>query len=390
MRRIFVIILDGLGVGELPDAAKYGDVGSDTLGNLAEAVGGLDLPNLNTLGLGCIHPAKGLDCTAVPKGSFGKMAESSPGKDSTTGHWELGGLILKDPFPTYPDGFPDEITAAFRERTGLGMLGNCPASGTEIIQVHGAEHMRTGAPIIYTSADSVFQIAAHEQIIPLEDLYRICRIARDILQGEHAVARVIARPFIGNEQEGFRRTPNRRDFSLPPPGPTILNLAQQNGIQTIAIGKIDDLYGHSGIDKSIHTKDNAAGMQALAGALEKYTSGLIMANLVDFDMLWGHRNDTAGYARGLKEFDQWLGTFLSGLKIHDILFITADHGNDPTTPSTDHSREHVPILAYGHQIKQGVDLGIRRTFADLQATIADILHIQSTGTGTSFGSNIII
>ncbi len=388
MRRVFVIILDGLGVGELPDANIYGDAGSDTLGNLASAVNGLHLPNLESLGLGCVDHAKGLDCPHLSLGSFGKMAERSPGKDSTTGHWELGGLVLDHPFPTYPNGFPDEVIHAFSTRTGLDILGNYPASGTEIIKVLGDEHVRTGRPIIYTSADSVFQIAAHEEIIPLKKLYHICEISREILQGKHAVARVIARPFSGNKNAGFERTKNRKDFSLPPHGPTILDLVQSAGIPTVAIGKIDDLYAHRGIEISIPTKDNNQGMTSLTNAQEKYHTGLIMANLVDFDMLWGHRNDPEGYYGGLKVFDQWLGGFLPGLKDDDVLFITADHGNDPTTVSTDHSREYVPILIYGHQIKKGINLGIRKSFADLHATIAEYLNVKPNSTGESFWGSI--
>ncbi len=384
MRRVFVIILDGLGVGELPDAADYGDAGSDTLANIAEAVGGVNLPNLESLGLGCIHSVKDLECPETPTGSFGKMAEQSPGKDSTTGHWELGGLILRKPFPTYPNGFPNEVILAFKRRTGLEILGNYPASGTEIIKLLGSEHVRTGRPIIYTSADSVFQIAAHEETIPVNKLYQLCKISREILQGKHAVARVIARPFIGSEAEGFQRTKNRKDFSLSPPGPTILNLLQDAGIRTVAIGKINDLYAHSGIGICISTKDNREGMTALANAIEAYDSGLVMANLVDFDMLWGHRNDPAGFYHGLQSFDQWLGDFIPGLFKDDLLFITADHGNDPTTPSTDHSREYVPILIYGHQIKRGINLGIRKSFADLHATIAEYLGVRPNPAGKSF------
>jgi phosphopentomutase len=384
MRRAFVIILDGLGVGELPDAKMYGDEGSDTLGNLSKAVGGVDLPCLESMGLGCIHPARGLEGVSSPTGSYGKMAERSPGKDSTTGHWELGGLVLTKPFPTYPKGFPDEIIGIFTKETGMKILGNYPASGTEIIKALGAEHVKTGFPIVYTSADSVFQIAAHEEIIPLEKLYGICRVARAILKDENAVARVIARPFTGNEQSGFERTKNRKDFSLPPPGLTILNLLQNAGIRTVAIGKINDLYAHSGIGVSLPTKGNEEGMQMLEHAVEQYDSGLIMANLVDFDMLWGHRNDPEGFYGGLMVFDHWLKHFLPRLRKHDLLFITADHGNDPTTPSTDHSREYVPILIFGHPIKTGVDLGIRNSFADLHSTIAEYLGINPNPAGESF------
>ena len=389
MRRVFVIILDGLGVGELPDAKIYGDEGSDTLGNLAQAVGGVDLPCLESLGLGCIHPARGLENINSPAASFGKMSERSPGKDSTTGHWELGGLILTQPFPTYPNGFPDDIIGTFTRETGLKILGNYPASGTEIIKALGAQHVKTGFPIVYTSADSVFQIAAHEEVIPLEKLYEICQTAREILKDEHAVARVIARPFTGNEHTGFERTKNRKDFSLPPPGLTILNLLQNAGIRTVAVGKINDLYAHSGIGVSLPTKDNEEGMRMLEHALEKYDSGLIMANLVDFDMLWGHRNDPQGFYGGLKVFDRWLAEFLPRLQKKDLLLITADHGNDPTTPSTDHSREYVPVLIIGHPIKKGINLGTRNSFADLHATIAEYLGIEPNPAGESFWPAVV-
>jgi phosphopentomutase len=309
-KRAIVIIIDGVGVGELPDADKYGDTGSDTLGNLSRKTGGINLPHLQKLGLGCIHPINGVECVDNPLASFGKLAELSPGKDSTTGHWELGGLVLDHPFPTYPDGFPQEILNAFTEKTGLEVLGNYAASGTEIIKELGEEHLKTGKPIIYTSADSVFQIAAHDDVIPLKKLYEICEISRDILVGKHAVARVIARPFIGNNYEDFTRTKYRKDFSLKPTGNTLLKNLFINQIPTIAIGKINDLYAYDGISESILTKTNAEGMKALSDSLNNYTSGYIMANLVDFDMLWGHRNDSSGFKKGLEEFDEWLGSFL--------------------------------------------------------------------------------
>ena len=383
-KRAIVIIIDGVGVGELPDADLYGDVGSDTLGNLSRKTGGLNLPNLESLGLGCIHSILGLGCPDDPKGSYGKLAESSPGKDSTTGHWEIGGLVLDKPFPTYPDGFPVDIIKEFTRQTGMGILGNYAASGTEIIKDLGEEHLKTGNPIIYTSADSVFQIAAHDDVIPLKKLYDICQISRDILQGDHAVARVIARPFIGENSQTFVRTKNRKDFSLQPTGNTLLKNLFNHKIPTIAIGKINDLYAYDGISESILTKTNDEGMKALEDSLKKYTSGYIMANLVDFDMLWGHRNDVSGFKRGLEEFDSWLGTFLPKLDKNDILMITSDHGNDPTTPSTDHSREYVPLIAYGKRIRKGIDFGIRNTFADCQATLAEFFSIAKTQWGESF------
>ena len=383
-KRAIVIIIDGVGVGELPDAGKYGDIGSDTLGNLSRETGGLNLPNLEKLGLGCIHPITGIECVDNPLASFGKLAEASPGKDSTTGHWELGGLVLDKPFPTYPNGFPDEILELFTQKTGLNVLGNYAASGTEIIKELGEEHIKTGKPIIYTSADSVFQITAHNDVIPLKKLYEICQISREILQGQHAVARVIARPFVGNNKDDFVRTRNRKDFSLKPTGETILTKLQVAQIPTIAIGKINDLYAYDGISESIHTKTNAEGMYALSASLKNYPGGFIMANLVDFDMLWGHRNDKGGFKESLSEFDGWLGNFLKSMAKNDILIITSDHGNDPTTPSTDHSREYVPLLVVGERIQKGVNIGIRKSFADCQASLADYFSIEKTNWGESF------
>ncbi|TFH01999.1 MAG: phosphopentomutase [Calditrichales bacterium] len=388
-KRAIVIIIDGVGVGELPDAGDYGDTGSDTIGNLARKMGGLELPNLERLGFGCIHPIEGVACHTTPMANFGKMAEVSPGKDSTTGHWELGGIILKKAFPTYPNGFPESVIFRFKQETGLDILGNYPASGTEIIKELGGEHLRTGKPIVYTSADSVFQIAAHDEIIPLEKLYEICEISRKILSGEHAVARVIARPFTGKNRDDFARTKYRKDFSLKPQGETILSNLQNAGIPTIAIGKINDLYAHDGISDGNPTKTNSEGMLALTAALEKYHDGLIMANLVDFDMLWGHRNDCQGFSSGLVSFDSWLGGFIDNLSPSDILIITSDHGNDPTTPSTDHSREFVPLLVYGKLLKKGVNIGERRSFADLQATLAEYFSVKKTEWGESFLKLII-
>jgi phosphopentomutase len=384
VKRVFVIVLDGVGVGELPDAGRYGDEGSDTLGNLSRAVGGLNLPNLEKLGLACIHPVEGLKAAESPQAAFGKMAEKSPGKDSTTGHWELGGLILNQPFPTYPNGFPDEIICEFTSASGYGVIGNYPASGTEIIKELGEEHIWSRKLIVYTSADSVFQIAAHEKIVPVDELYRICQIARDLLTGEHGVARVIARPFTGENSADFQRTKYRRDFSLKPPDDTTLKRCQKSNIPTVGIGKINDLYAFDGIDKNVITKTNEEGMAALEHALDEEASGLIMANLVDFDMLWGHRNEPRGFQKGLESFDKWLGGFLDKLKVQDILFITADHGNDPTTPGTDHSREYVPLIIHGQSIKNRIDLGIRSTFADLDATIADYLDVAAGPGGKSF------
>lgn len=382
--RAIVIILDGLGAGELPDADKYGDVGSDTLVNLAKKVGGLNIPNLGKLGLGCIRPIRGVSCSDEPIGCFGKMMEVSPGKDSTTGHWELAGLVLDKPFPTYPNGFPEEVIQEFTQKTGYEIIGNKAASGTEIIKELGEEHLRTGKMIVYTSADSVFQIAANDKVISLEELYRICEISRSFLKGRHEIARVIARPFTGSNRENFVRTKYRKDFSLKPTGKTVLNILNENNVPTVAIGKINDLYAYDGISESLITKSNEEGMNALLDSLSKIKHGLIFANLVDFDMLWGHRNDSEGFKKGIEKFDIWLAEFISKLDEQDLLILTADHGNDPTTPSTDHSREYVPVICYGHLIKSGVNLGVRKSFADIQATLAEYFAVPKTNCGESF------
>ncbi|HES59444.1 MAG: phosphopentomutase [Calditrichaceae bacterium] len=383
-KRAIVIIIDGVGVGEMPDASNYGDQGSHTLANMAAVVGGLHLPNLEKMGLGKIAPIQGLNGSLKALANYGKMAEKSKGKDSTTGHWELAGLIVNHPFPTYPEGFPKEVISQFERKIGRETLGNKPASGTEIIKELGEEHIKTGKPIVYTSADSVFQIAAHEEVIPLNELYDMCEIARKMLTGKHAVARVIARPFIGNTASDFSRTKYRKDFSLKPFGKIMHQIFQDNEIATVAIGKINDLYAFTGITKSTHTKTNTEGMSALLEELDETESGFIMANLVDFDMLWGHRNDPTGFYEGLKAFDQWLPLFIEKLNENDLLIITADHGNDPTTISTDHSREYVPVLAYGPGLKSDQNIGTRDTFADLQATLAEYFTVPSTGAGKSF------
>lgn len=389
LKRAVVIIIDGVGIGELPDAFDYGDQGSNTLGNLAENVGGLNLPELEKLGLGKIEPIKGLRSDIDSTANYGKMAELSPGKDSTTGHWELAGLILDKPFPVYPEGFPEDIINEFTRLTGLQILCNKPASGTEIIKELGEEHLRTGKPIVYTSADSVFQIAAHDSVIPLQKLYEICKTAREMLKGEHAVARVIARPFIGNTAADFVRTKYRKDFSLEPFGQTLHQNLKDAGLPTVGIGKINDLYALAGIQKSVYTKTNAEGMEAVLDELDETKSGLIMVNLVDFDMLWGHRNNPKGFYKSLKEFDKWLPVFIDKLTGNDLVMITADHGNDPTTPSTDHSREYVPVLVFGPGFKKNQNIGVRKTFADMQAALAEYFEIKSTGSGTSFLKIII-
>lgn len=380
--KITLIVLDSVGAGELPDADKYGDRGSNTLGNTARAVGGLKLPNLQQLGLGNIIDIEGVSPYEAPAGAFGKMAEVSAGKDTTTGHWEITGIILDRPFPVYPHGFPQDLIEEFERRINRKTLGNEVASGTEIIARLGKEHMETGYPIVYTSADSVFQIAAHEAIIPVDELYKMCRIAREMLTGPHAVGRVIARPFIG-QPGNFQRTANRHDFSLSPPGKTVLDLLKDNGLNVTAIGKIQDIFNNQGITEAIHTKSNMEGVDKTIAAMQKKATGLIFTNLVEFDSSFGHRNDPAGYARALEEFDSRLPEILEQVGEKDILIITADHGCDPTTESTDHSREYVPLLVYGPMIAEGTNLGTRATFADVGATIADFFGFKLEH-GTSF------
>jgi phosphopentomutase len=387
-RKVLLIILDGVGVGALPDAGAYGDVGSDTLGNLARASGGLDLPNLEHLGLGNLAHIQGLEPQRDPGGNYGKMAERSPGKDSTSGHWEMAGLVLETPFPTYPHGFPPEVIKPFEKAIGRGILGNKAASGTEIIKELGDEHVRSGKPIVYTSADSVFQIAAHTDVIPLEDLYRFCRIARDQLTGQHAVGRVIARPFTG-PSGSYTRTPDRKDFSLCPPRPTVIDRLHEKGIPTVSVGKVDYIFAKRGFSGGIHTRSNSDAIGVITRKAGEASGGLVFANLVDFDMLWGHRNDTRGFRGGLEEFDTALPQILTGLGHDDMLIITADHGNDPTTPSTDHSREYVPLLVYGKAMRHGVDLGTRETFADVGATMAEFFGVDSEA-GRSFLGEILI
>ncbi len=380
--RAIIIVLDGVGAGELPDADRYGDRGSNTLANTARAVGGLLLPNLQKLGLGNITPIEGVPPTDAPQASWGRMAERSAGKDTTTGHWEMAGIILERPFPTYPHGFPPEIMEPFETKIGRKTLGNCPASGTEIIQRLGEEHIRTGRPIVYTSADSVFQIAAHTQVVPLQELYRFCEIARALLQGPHAVGRVIARPFTGSPGS-FTRTADRKDFSLPPPAPTMLEKIAEAGMAVIGVGKINQIFAGRGITQDIHTAGNAEALAAIEQALSRPWQGLLFANLVDFDMLYGHRNDPQGFAGALRAVDDFLPRILAGLGPEDLLLITADHGCDPTTGSTDHSREYAPLLAH-RQGRPGTDLGARATFADLGASVLHYLGLARLPGGSSF------
>ncbi len=377
------MVLDSCGIGELPDAGKYGDIGSNTLANAAKAVGGLELPNLELFGLGKIDQIKGLSTSIQAKGCFGKMAELSVGKDSTAGHWEMMGLPLKKPFPVYPKGFPKEIIEEFERGIGKKILGNLPASGTEIIAQLGEEHLKTGFPIVYTSADSVFQIAVHKDLVSLEELYQMCQKARKLLQGEHAVARVIARPFTG-KPGAFVRTAERRDFSVRPLGETVLDQLRVRGHEVIGIGKIEDLFGGRGISRAVHTVSNEDGVEKTLEQMKTLKQGLIFTTLVDFDTLWGHRNDAVGFAKGLEGFDAMLPRILDSLKSDDMLIMTADHGCDPTTPSTDHSREYVPLLVYGKSLRADVNLGIRQTFADIGQMVAEIFGLKGTGVGSSF------
>lgn len=372
----------------MPDADKYGDIGSNTLKNTAEAVGGLKLPVLESLGLGCIDDFKGIAKVNSPKGFFGKMKELSNAKDTTSGHWEMTGIVLERPFPTYPDGFPEEIVEAFESEIDRKIIGNYPASGTEIIKSLGEEHMQTGYPIVYTSADSVFQIAAHENIIPTDELYDMCHKARAILQYPHNVCRVIARPFTG-EGGVFKRTKRRKDFSLLPPSDTILDELKKKHIDVIGIGKIGDIFCEKGLTMSCKTRDNKDGMKKIKSIMNSFEEGLLFANLIDFDMIYGHRNDPEGYAEALQRFDSILPEIIDLMKKDDMLIITADHGCDPTTPGTDHSREYVPLLVYIKSVLHGKSLGIRNTLADIGATIADVFSIKTPEIGGSFLNNII-
>jgi phosphopentomutase len=363
------MVLDSVGIGEMPDADAYGDKGSDTLGNIARQRP-LRLSNLCRLGLANIRALTGLEPATQPAGAFGRCALASPGKDTTTGHWEMAGIHLEKPFPLFPKGFPREVMEPFEARIGRRTLGNKAASGTEIIKELGEQHVETGSPIVYTSADSVFQIAAHEEVIPLFELYKMCETARDILRGPYEVGRVIARPFVG-EPGAFTRTPNRHDYAVPPPKGMLLDQLQARGVETYSIGKIFDVFLGRGIGQQVKTKSNADGMAKTLEALDELENGLIFVNLVDFDMLYGHRNDVEGYARALEEVDGWLPSLDARLGADDLVILTADHGCDPTTPSTDHSREYVPLLAYGVKARRGVNLGVRESLADIGQTVAE-------------------
>jgi phosphopentomutase len=380
-RRAAIIVLDGLGIGPAPDTAVYGDAGSDTLGNVARAVGGLDLPNLELLGLGKDRPIPGLAPGVKPKAAHGVAQPASPGKDSTTGHWEICGVLLERPFRTYPSGFPPALLDEFARRTGRGWLGNTAASGTAIIAELGAEHQRTGKWIVYTSADSVFQVAAHEETVPLAELYQACLVARELLMGEHAVSRVIARPFEGRAGD-FRRTAHRKDFSIEPVGTTLLDRLAAAGVPRVGIGKVDDLFAGRNIT-SEHTPTNADAYRLIERALDTLGTGFVFVNVIEFDQTWGHRNDVAGFHQGLRELDAWVPRLLVRLRPDDLVIVTADHGNDPTTPSTDHSRELVPVLVVGPRVAP-VALGVRRTFADMGQTVAAFFGVDPLVAGVSF------
>ncbi len=388
INRAVLIVLDSVGVGELPDAADYGDTGSNTIKNIYKNVKNFSLPNLEKLGLLNIDGFEDLKKSDEYLGTVAKCTEKSKGKDTTTGHWEISGLVLENPFPTYPNGFPEDFIKEFEKRTGRKTIGNYPASGTEIIKVLGNEHVETGSLIVYTSADSVFQIAAHEDIVPLEELYKICRTAREMLQGEHGVGRVIARPFTGTEGN-YARTENRRDFSLLPPKDTLLDYVKNNNMEVFAIGKIEDIFVNKGITRSNHTHNNEEGIEATIEAVKDDFKGLIFTNLVDFDMIYGHRNNVQGYADALKYFDDKLPEIIQSLKDDDVLIITADHGCDPTTESTDHSREYIPLIFYGKHIKKNNNLGILDTYASIGKTILHMFNIENNIEGKSVLGNIM-
>jgi phosphopentomutase len=382
--RAFLIVLDGVGVGELPDASDYGDTGSHTLLHVAEAVHGLRLPNLQRLGLGNLLDLPGVSPISDPRGARGRMAERSSGKDSTSGHWEMAGVVLDSPFPTFPEGFPEDLLEAWSERVGRGWLGNVAASGTDIIERFGEEHERTGRLIVYTSADSVFQVAAHLGTVGLDELYESCRVAREMLRGPLGVGRVIARPFEGVHGAYQRRGDKRKDFSRLPPEPTLLDRMSEAGHAVITVGKVDDLFAGRGVTEAIHTKNNEEGEGVLVDLARRPGEGLVFANLVDFDQLYGHRNDPQGFARALEQFDGRLEELISLVRSDELLLVTADHGNDPTTPSTDHAREYTPLLIGGPRVRPGVDLGTRETFADVGATLADLFGVTRPRWGTSF------
>ena len=388
MKRIFLIVLDSFGIGAMPDSEAFGDVGVNTLASCA-ASGELHIPNLIAAGLGNIDGVTCLDKAAAPTGAVARLTEGSMGKDTTIGHWEIAGIISPEPLPTYPEGFPQDVLDAFTQATGRGVLCNRPYSGTDVIRDYGQEQLDTGKWIVYTSADSVFQVAAHEEYIPLEELYEACRKARALLRGKHGVGRVIARPYVGNAKDGFQRTSNRHDFSLEPPKETMLDAISKAGLDTLAVGKIHDIFAGQGDTEHVFNKSNADGMAHTMDYARRDFTGLCFVNLVDFDMLYGHRRDVAGYARALSEFDSWLGEFLPQLGSEDLVLITADHGCDPAyTATTDHTREYVPLIALGKNVRP-VNLGTRKTFADIAATVTELLGVDFDTPGTSFAKDIL-
>ncbi|OFI07612.1 phosphopentomutase [Clostridium acetireducens DSM 10703] len=388
INRVILIILDSVGIGELPDATEYGDEGSNTLENISRKLGGLSLPNMESIGLGHINGVKEIKKQNNVTGAFGKCAEMSKGKDTVTGHWEIAGLVLKKSLKTYPKGFPKDIIDEFKNKIGRNILGNKVASGTEIIKELGNEHIKTGYPIVYTSADSVFQIAAHEEVIKLEELYNMCKIARKMLTGDRTVGRIIARPFIG-EKGDYTRTSNRKDFALDPFGKTMLDYIKESGSNVMAVGKINDIYNGKGITDAVHIDNNMDGVDKTLEYMKTNKKGLIFTNLVDFDMLYGHRNNVEGYANALIEFDNRLPEIINEMEKEDVIILTADHGCDPTTPSTDHSREYVPVLVYGENIKSGVNIGTRKCYCDIGKTVLDLLSVKNNLFGESFAKDIV-
>ncbi len=387
-KRVVLIVMDSVGIGQLPDAQKFGDDGVNTLGNIIKAYDDIEIPNLTKLGIGNVDGFEQVKEIDSPIGAFGKCAEVSQGKDTTTGHWEMVGLRVDEPFKTFPDGFPKDVIEEFESKTGRKVIGNKPASGTAILDELAQQHMKTGEVIVYTSADSVFQIAAHEEIVPLDELYKMCKIAREMMMGDNALARIIARPFIG-EPGNFTRTSNRRDFSLDPDGDTILDNIKKAGQDVIAVGKIEDIFNGKGITEAIHTKSNMDGVDQTIEYMKKDNKGLIFTNLVDFDSKYGHRRNVEGYKEAIEELDLRIPEVIDNLKDDDILILTADHGNDPTYKGTDHTREYIPVLVYGKNVKSGVNIGIRNTFSDIGATVADILGAKLPSNGESFKDLIL-
>ncbi len=382
MKRAIIVVIDGLGIGELPDAPEYGDAGSHTLDNTARAVGGVKLETLASLGLGNIEGVESIEKADFPEGAYGRMLETSVGKDTTTGHWEIAGVVTKTPFATFPDGFPDDIKARFAAETGSDYLWGRPASGTEIIKRFGEEHLSTGRLIVYGSADSVFQIAAHEDVMPLEKLYGLCAVMRELLDG-YNICRVVARPFTG-PPGSFRRTEERKDFSVPPPGETLLDRLRERGVPVVGIGKLGDIFAHRGFSEELRAGNDTEVLEATLSAMERYDEGLIFSNMVDCDTLYGHRNDPSGYARSLEAVDRRLKEIKERLGPGDVFVVTADHGCDPTTPSTDHSREYVPLLICGEGVKKGAALGTRRSFSDLGRTLGEVFGVGAAGEGEPF------